>query len=71
MRAGKGILGCEIHGVGLSFGERRCDESILSWVGYNGASPPGFVSFVLGVYGVMYGIWPSPGMEDGGAEASF
>lgn len=45
MRAGKGILGCEIHGVGLSFGERRCDGSILGWVGNNGASPPDFCLF--------------------------
>lgn len=37
--------------------------------------PPGscffFFPLVLGVYGVMYGIWSSPGMGDGGAEASF
>lgn len=56
-------------------GKRCSDENILSWVGNNGARPPDFFlffSFVLGVYGVMYGIWPLPGMGDGGgAEASF
>lgn len=45
MRAGKGVLGCEIHGVVLSSGERCSDENIQSWVDDNGAAAWAFFSF--------------------------
>lgn len=50
------------------FGERSGDEDIQSWVGNNGGAAWlfFFLSLVLGVYGVMYGIWSSRGMGDGG-----